>query len=752
MKKPPPQKRKPAAGELPRPEATPNGISAAASAAAAIPEAEANRDQMDPRKPRVALRSNLTLTTEKEEELLTFVRNKRDTIKRDTGWISVQDLSSYAHGQAGGGSAADPFMLGNLPKLHFERRSLFLLTAESKMEWRRWLYPKTIYERSNLTVPVARRIANGLIAKTTKAVLGTSPVFCAKEKNSGPDQRKATNAQKCIDTKADESSLNDAIRLGIQQAFYLGEAVVKVTYERDITLWKTVEEVMTDAAANPILGKDGLYITARDTFQMGEGGIRVLARDGVTVIPDGAAFTRGSWANMQVHYEGPKASVLDFRHLLADTRELDLQSAGYVCHTYRTTADKLASQFRWNGGNALTVKELFAGAAEISDTVRSSPHKSNDPALSAVTAGEITIYESYVRCDVDGDGVTEDILIVEAELNEGGTTIPVIYEYVANATKTRRRPFFPIRPIPRLNSWTGIGAIEMYEQIQSIVDLMANRWNFAVSGSGTITCYDPEAFEETSGRDGAEADLKLNNGALMRLKPGKILENSIKRIYLEDNIGPEWRDLMQFFIQLAMNESGIMHANDGAAIGLESTRTATGIRNLENAGNEMFSVFLGSIEAGIKQMAVAWTDTLFKTITDEEIREITEDAEATAADFARWRYDITVQLSTFRNEQQLAAAAQAWPLLKDYYASPLIVQLRARPIMEKTFAALQMDCPPDTFTPFSPVLDAETVQMATRVAQQLGSGPESASILNLLAIAEQAAMAAAQQQSAPPAK
>ena len=106
MKKPSPQKRKPAAGELPRPEATPNGISAAASAAAAIPEAEANRDQMNPQKPRVALRSNLTLTPEKEAELLTFARNKRDTIKRDTGWISVQDLSSYAHGQAGGGSAA----------------------------------------------------------------------------------------------------------------------------------------------------------------------------------------------------------------------------------------------------------------------------------------------------------------------------------------------------------------------------------------------------------------------------------------------------------------------------------------------------------------------------------------------------------------------------------------------------------------------------------------------------------------------
>lgn len=69
-----------------------------------------------------------------------------------------------------------------------------------------------------------------------------------------------------------------------------------------------------------------------------------------------------------------------------------------------------------------------------------------------------------------------------------------------------------------------MGAIELFEKHQLIVDLMANRWNFAVSGSGTVTLYDPEAFEETSRKSGAKVDLQLNNGATLKLKPGKSLE------------------------------------------------------------------------------------------------------------------------------------------------------------------------------------------------------------------------------------
>lgn len=724
-----------------------DGISSAATIAAKIPDAQALAAAMNPAAPKVALQSHLDLTPEREAMLFAFAKQQREKIMSDGGCSSVQDLSTYAHGVAA--ASADPFMLGNLPRLHWERRALFLLTAEDKMEWRRTMYPGTIFQKSNLAVPMARRIANGLIAKSAKAILGSSPVFTAKEKNSGADQRMSVNAQKLINSKSDERNLNNAIRIALQQSFYLGEAVVKVTNTRDMTLWRRKEEVMVVKTPNglqPILGADGLYITKSDLIKTAENGIPVLARDGITEIPSGSQFMAGKWANMMVHYEGPDAEVLDFRHIIASPSEPDLQTAPYVCHIYRTTAEKLAAQFRWGDGNAMTAKQLLAEAANIAETVGISSVRNGgeDPGATNLRDGDITVYESYMRCDIDGDGVTADVMLIEAELGAGGV-VPIMYEYVANVTKTRRRPFVVIRPMPRLNSWTGIGAIEMYLNVQSIVDLMVNRWNYAISGSGTITVYNPAAFIETSGRDGARADLTLNNGALLRLNPGVKLEDAIKRIYLEDNIGQHWKDIMEFFMQLAMNESGVMHANDGGAIGLNSTKTATGVRNMENAGNEMFSVFLGSLEGCLKLLASEWTDTLFKSIPDRDIQEITEDRELTGAQLQRWRYDISIELSTHKNEQQVAAAQQAWPMLKEYYTSPLVVQMKGKPLMEKLFASMQMDCGPDTFTPYSAAVDQQTAQTLMSLTQQLGEGPESAAIMALLTTIEQMTAAATQQ-------
>lgn len=136
----------------------------------------------------------------------------------------------------------------------------------------------------------------------------------------------------------------------------------------------------------------------------------------------------------------------------------------------------------------------------------------------------------------------------------------------------------------------------MFWPMQKAIDLAFNRWDLSNSSSGSVTFWSPELTVEGA----ANPKLMLNAGNTYRkvnqqTKGGDIVE----RIPLYEFKGAQMETIAQYYMQIASNMSGVANANDSQAAGLESSKLATGIRNIDRSGQEQFAPLLSRLSEGI---------------------------------------------------------------------------------------------------------------------------------------------------------
>lgn len=702
-------------------------------------------------KPRAPFKTNLILTRKQEDELMTRAEDWLRALGESSGWD--KSSTDEAIEQGVGAAAADPFQLSRFNKQHFIRRAYYASIAENEWGWRRYAYGhKSIFTKQNLSCPLARRISRAMAAKAIHYFFSTRPYFVCYPVGVS-DEEKAESIQKVAELKLEASGGTAALRDAMNQAFDLGEAVLKVSHRRRVSLYRKNDVVLGDAAGKAVLGKDGEYITEKDGWVLAEVPVaqspdampplpgetaapvlteqaQVLKRDGVTRVPAGAQWLSGSFARTVTHYKGPEITLIDHRNFLANWDAPTLQDAECCVHLYEVSPADLASMFTTSdsGMQILPAVELLRALGDINPVASRSAGDGQTPQPAST---KVKCREYWMKCDADADGITEDVCLVTAEL--GGEYVPLFYDYVQNVTETQERPFFAVVPVRRKGSWTGIGAVELFAAHQEAVDLFLNRWAFATSSAGHITIYDPAAFEST---DGEDVDLTLNDGGTYKLLPGRRIEDAVKRIYLEDNIGDKWMQIMQSFMQMAMNESGVQHANDGGLAGMETTKLATGIRNVEQAGNENFGVFLASLEDGVQPVLQAFVNTLYGCIDAAEVARITEDGvsqmwSVEPRDVAGLKFDVTILMSRFRSEQLMESVRAVLPDCMAYYTLSPVAQVKLAPLFHQLLKAAQIQNPDRII---APALDypPEAYQAAAQFAM---ASPEVQQLAPLISLA-----------------
>lgn len=669
--------------------------------------------------PRAPFVTNLELTREVEDMVNNRCTLALADMKDASGWTNTVDPEKFIYQ----GAQADPFRMDVIDRRHFEKRALFKAISENDMKWRRWLYgDKQIFNEHNLCANICRRISMAQAAKGISYFFGSRPYFTCYPRQKAAEGL-AKSLQKVGESKMDKSLSSQALRDAIGESFNFGESVLKTTFERRMTLSKKKGRVMVTADGAFIFGDDGDYIIAgkgtadqvnTDLFQITEDGITVLKRDGVTVIPPGARFAQSLVARRTIHYQGPRIEKLLSRSFFCPLNAKTIQEADYCCHIYDLTPVQIASYFT----DSQTAAELMQSVQVLQKIAGVQPYGSFDPA-SPSTAGTqnatLEVQEFYIRVDADQDGNTEDVCFVRVG-PKGGEMVPIFYDYTENVTSTKQRPFHCVRPIPRDGRWTGIGAIELFLEYQKIIDLMLNRWSKSVSGSGFMTFFRAEAFEETSGDN---PDLTLNDGNTYRLKEGHgPIENNVQRIYLTNSIGPEFKELMEFFLQLAVNESGVLTANDGNTAGLASSELATGLRQMDAAGNELYAVYVSSLEQGIESAINAFITTLYDKISTREAaivmaNNVPQEYEVFPRDVAGLDLEVSVVLAKFKSEHLIAALTAALgpaPLLA-YYTSLATPEAKEGygNALKQLLMAMNVESPEDIVLPM--MLDPQAIPL-----------------------------------------
>jgi len=670
--------------------------------------------------PRMPFPTSYVLTRDQEDELIEHALKRLEELEDETGRSRTGTGDWWLNGEHDA-DQEDPLGTNRTERTWMGKRKLYDLVYQNDVEHRSVILGG-IFAESNLVVPLARKITRQMTARAVNYYFSTDPWFAIYPVGEA-DKKRADKADRYFRWKLDQGGVKRKLELGIERAFVVGEAVEKTTWNRDEQIYRTHATVLVDEAGADILGADGDYILPTDLWyekividevtgeQVGQS-MLVLKRDGQTPKPDEPLWDTKLIERRMTHYAGPKADVVHFLDFLCPLDAPTVQEADCCVHLYDMPVMDLADQWRKEqenetgaGGIDATrkaiemIREL---ATEGGGPKNAQNGDDNDDDSATARAGQdraiASIAEIWLRYDADGDGMMEEIMLV-VDRNSG---VPIFYDYAPNVTPDGLRPFSVVRVNEVPGRWYGIGAMEMFETTQQIIDLTINRWNFGNSRSARVDFWNPHNTLE--GR--SNPHLGLNWGGTYTPAPGKQAEDCLSSVYLENNKEGQQQQFMEFFIQLATNESGVANANDSQFAGLDSAELATGVRNIEKSGQELFSLYLGHLEPGVSDTLKKQVRLLFTNLDQMEVYryfetgEITEDGvegegaeglvEIDPADIADLDLDARILLTRYRGEQIMESSVRATELVERYYAQDPFVQQQTADLYRQMLKALQV--------------------------------------------------------------
>lgn len=660
----------------------------------------------DPNAPHVLIPSALRLTRSQEQDMIDHVIARKDTLASELG---LRDFTTPNwHVQAFDDQ-------GQFRRRYLDVRFMAMMAYAMRYEWRSEVLGG-IFKESNLHVPITRRIIQQIVARMLNYFLGSDPYFAAYDvsiEDKDLAERLERWLRHILDSENDTKSILSAI---IERILVCGECPVALSYERQVSYYQTNEEVLMGADGQPVYGADRDYIIrGQDTWvvasvpqtdpatqqpvlgpdgapimQPDPMGSMVLKRDSVTPKPDTENYVMQSIWRETVVNEGPRATVLMPHDFLYPLNCEDIEKADCTIHIYDEPLIKLIHKILTLPD--ATPEEMIAYVSKLN--ARLSPESNHNPAA-ANNKGRADLNEP-----LDGTGQDRQqepiinwwrVCLSFDPLQSGNvsnimlimtpTGLPLYYDYVENVTPDKKRPYrLPrVNPIPGRSH--GMGLVEIYENLQTNADLIFNRWNFGLSRSGTVIAFQPENTMEGD----ENMDLEINGGETLHLKPGKTLAETIQKLDLLDARGIPLREMLDYFQQLSMNMSGVTSTNDAQTAGLDTSKTATGVRNLEKTGQELTDKIVADLRPGLKDILKALmllaaaninSPKVFRyfngdlgvlaTITPDEVQDLTLDVE--------------LELTKYRGEQDLQQNSQAVQAVSAFYALPANIQQAAAPM------------------------------------------------------------------------
>lgn len=697
----------------------------------------------DPKKspegPQVIIPSVLVLTREQETRLLQHCARRFTELQNELGRA---DYESPTY------SSAPTTTLQRNCTTFFGKRFLSHLIYQQRMEWRAYVLGG-IYAETNMHLPITTRIVGQQIARANKSFFGTSPYFAVSGLSADSDLLAAdvdAYANHCLDTLG---GIGADLESAVELAFIQGECVTKIRHHKLTSYFESQREVlMDDTGENPLVGQDGDYIYKTDLFVpsqvpvidpttqqpqldengqpvMQEGPDMVLKRDMITAQPENINFQLVKLDLIKVLEDKVEARPIYYLDFMCPLNATDVQTADIAIHCYNSKVIEMADRYlrdTWQGVDPSEqiqrvrdlVNSLGTGSPDanqaIGDRDRPEQGESNRQSTgSDRVEATVGLAECWVWFDVFGDGVQRSVMVL---MDQKGK-IPVYYDYTANLTPDGKRPLKPVRINPVTGRWHGQGNVERFYALQDQADLLINRAMFAESRGARVDFWQPNAVIE--GRD--NPNLELNWGRTYRLENGKEAKDALTPVYLTNIKSANLKDLLQTVLQTMQAMSAVSNVNDGAMAGLDTAKLATGIRNLQESGEELFHQYISHLRPCLEDILRTALKTLISTVTTQEGKEkifkffdrpSKRMIEIDPLRLADLDLDIVLNLSTYDRQGRLQQAQLAYNLLYAYLmaiaAPPQVMEQRLGPLVADSLRALQVRDADKKTEPIDPAL------------------------------------------------
>ena len=675
----------------------------------------ANTEGEAKRLPLVPFQGDLVLTREQEDRLMQHCDTMltkhasqmgRDATQSNNWWEDAENVESSAQTWMG-------------------KRERFEASFNNKVEWRKEVLGG-IFQHSNLTAPISRRITRQMVARANNYFFGTDPWFAARAERGTADDALAEKIDHYAKYKLRESGSKSAKEKAVELAFVRGECVLKSVYKRRVDYYETTAEVLVDVNAEPILTNAGDFIFKNDRWVRqilidGETGVEeeteiiVLERDPAIKRPEALLWKSERIRRQLVQFEGAECKPVYFKDFLCSLDAENVQESEFVAHLYDMPLMELAETYRQREVITDSEEDARKEQSEWEATVRAvdlirelsnadgrpkaakkqlnseqEELEQAEPEVSEDSVNEIA--ECMLYYDANNDGIREHIMVIMDRESKR----PIYYDYLANITPDGERPYDVVRPIEIDGRWYGMGAMELFDSSQQIIDLLVNRWNYANSKAGRITFWNPQLTLEGE----RNSELKLKDGGTYTPKPGVDIEQILKYVSLPNVEHDYIKDMFEFFMQMAMNESGVQHANDANMTGLDQAKLATGIRNIEKSGMEMFGAYISCILPSLQNSLSREINLIFANLDKAEAFEYFDrgtDDPATARlleispeEVQNLTVRVNVLMTRYQGEQTMQQASTGWNTVKEFYGQPPEVQARTAQFVIMMIKALDL--------------------------------------------------------------
>lgn len=659
--------------------------------------------------PEVILPSVLSrhITREQEQDILSHCRARLETLMNEQGRVNYGAPDFYASRSESGLRQNVVTFMG--------RQHLAHMVYQSELDWREWVLGG-IWKESNIHFPLTRRIVQQQIARGQTYFTGTEPFFSAFETNPEPSdtegEDKAEKVERYARFEADQSNQQELVNEAILLAFIQGQQVVKTVHESNVEFYRTTARVMF-SGGKPVIGQDGDYIFETDAFVQAPQALplpagavvpaqMVLKRDMTTVKPADAEFKEQDIVRTLKHFQGAKSTCLNFLDFLCPLTAPSVDDADCVVHITNEPVVSLFHRLLESGEwekQKVGADEQLSRMMELLERLgpgigesERAGAKQGDPAMrEAENASgadrnepEAALCEFYLHYDL-GNGEPPASILVITDIH---CRVPVFYDYLANVTWNGKRPFSVYRVNPVPNRWHGQSQVELFWPIQYAIDLFLNRMHLAVTSAGRIDFWNPDLIVEGA----ANPNLELNWGRSYKLKTNARAEDALKSVYLQTVNFGEFRALIEMLIQIAVNMSGIANANDARAANLDTGKTATGINQIEQSGQELFRAFTSALTPGVRDHMRSFVHVTLRHLDETRVFQFFDGdagvlASITPQEVRDIDLDITLELTRFKAAQLQEKGDAAWRIAVEFYQMHPEVQVRLAPLARQRLKA-----------------------------------------------------------------
>lgn len=709
----------------------------------------------------VFIPSELVLTLEQEQKLMQHVRNELQQMKQEMGRDEFSDDS---------GISTSPDVLARSGASFFGRRHLSHMVYHQQLAWREHVMGG-IYKHTNVHLPLTARILSQQIARANKSFFGTQPYFAVSSTQSSIDEALARDVNAWSRYQLEDvGQLSHHLSSAVELAFVQGETVVKTTQYKLTSFFESFRTIHISPDGQPFVAQDGDYIYQTDSFPpvmetvldpvtqqpvtdpatqqpltrqkvdpVTQQPVYALSRDGVTPKPvEPLNFQAVKITLAQTLADKVKARPIYYLDFLCRLKEADIQSAASCAHLYDAPiielchrllnemfdgkppeeklerVAKLASQLL--KGAVLSTKNSAAAAA---DRARPEVGEENQTHNQQYQEPAKELAETWVWYDVFGDGVMRSLMV----LTDAEGLAPIYYNYAGNVTHDGNRPFDVLRINPVTNRWYGMGNVEKFWDLQSTADLILNRAFFAQSRAGRIDFVQKDAI--------VSGDIhSVNWGGTVELAPGKTAADAFTSVYLADNKSDTLRGMLEIILQAAQSMSAVTNVNDGQMAGLDTAKLATGIKNLEQSGEELFLLWIFHLTPGIQGVIQRALGLLLADVNTKKVDLIRFFDSVTSRlielDPSLLRdisLDVKMELTSYKSQSQLTQAQMGYNMGLAFLQLPNpVIQSRLRPLVNQFLRALEILNVDDITAPITPEEQQQLAALMAPPAPPEGGG------------------------------